>query len=72
MKKMKNKFTLKIVLPLFLLSQTIVLANDDIGPIIDDMDPNPEDTPIDTPYFWALLLLLGAYVAYKKLQPKTT
>lgn len=72
MKKMKNNFTLKIILPLFLLSQTLVLANDDIGPIIDDMDPNPEDTPIDTPYFWMLLFLLGGYLAFKKLQTKTT
>lgn len=33
---------------------------------------DPAESPIDTPYFWVFLLLLGAYVAYKKLQPKTT
>ena len=27
---------------------------------------------IDTPFFWALLLILGTYIAYRKLQPKTT
>lgn len=32
---------------------------------------DPANAPIDTPYFWALLFLLGVYIAYKKLQPKT-
>ena len=81
MKKFENKkqnirkvSVIKLtVLSITLLSSLSVFANDDWEEImIPGGGGNPNDAPIDTPYFWALLLLLGAYVAYKKLQPKTT
>ena len=62
---------------LFLLSSQISFANEDDNPFGLGEDgtggfSDPFDNPIDTPYFWALLFLLGVYIAYKKLQPKTT
>ena len=66
----KNKLRFMYLLLFFwLLSTPLMYADPGFG---TDNDPGEPANPIDTPYFWALLFLLGVYIAYKKLQPKTT
>lgn len=73
--KSANKSNLVKVglLTISLLFTLNVFANDDWDDImLPGGGGNPNDAPIDSPYFWVLLFLIGGYIAYKKLQPKTT
>ena len=80
MKKFENKkqnirkvSVIKLtVLSITLLSSLSVFADDWDDIMLPGGGGNPNNAPVDTPYFWVLLFLLGAYIAFKKLQTKTT
>lgn len=68
----KSSIIKLIILTTSLLSSLTVFAND-----LDDILPpgdggNPNNAPIDTPYFWVLLFIIGVFIAFIKFKPKFT
>lgn len=66
----RNSIT--VCLGAILLTTQATLAQGDNPFGDEDFFNDPGNAPIDNPYFWVLLFLIGGYIAYKKLQPKTT
>ena len=65
-----NRFNLSLV-ALFITSQTLLAQGD--NPFGDpEFFNDPANTPIDTPYFWVLLFIIGVFIAFIKFKPKFT